>query len=168
MKISEIPEYKDKVSVLKMEEDVPLMEAVNEMCRQNYSSVVVTKGGHLSGIITERDVMTRVVNMRRNPEELTLQDVMTPNPKTAKEDELVVDALARMHKGQFRNMPVIDDENSVVGLVSQNDFVAYTWPQILRRASENAKSVATMGATQAVLIIVAVMLYTIALVFTMQ
>lgn len=168
MKISEIPEYKDKKSVFMREEDEPLTDAVNEMCKQNFGSVIVTRGGKLCGIVTERDLMKKVLNMGRDPTTLTLGDVMTPDPKITKEDDLVVDGLRRMSEGHFRHLPIVDEDGNVVGMVSQGDFVAYTWPQIFHRAAENARSFASMGGTQVVLIIAAVMLYTIALIFTMQ
>lgn len=160
MRIVDIPEFKDKSEVFTMSQDRPLTEAVQHMCSMNYGSVVVTdKQGKLTGIVTERDLMIRVLNEGKDFANLKLEDIMTRDPKTAKEDDLVSDTLRRMSQGHFRHMPIIDNENNIVGLVSQGDFVAYTWPQIMHRLSESAQDTIT-SRYQPILLALGVMLYT--------
>ncbi|RMD56638.1 MAG: CBS domain-containing protein [Nitrospirae bacterium] len=57
------------------------------------------------------------------PKGLKVKDVMTPNPQTALPSTPLSDLLSRLLKAPFKGMPVIDDENKVVGIVTQNDLI---------------------------------------------
>lgn len=164
MTIADIPEFRDKDEVFTMELDTPLLDAVKIMSEKNYGSVVVTKKGKLAGIVTERDLMRRVINDGKDPKKLALKDIMTPDPKTARTDDTVADSLRRMTNGKFRHLPIVNDNSEPVGMISQGDFVAYSWPQIMHRAKQNAESAIPFGATQMVGIFVAILLYTFALI----
>jgi signal-transduction protein with cAMP-binding, CBS, and nucleotidyltransferase domain len=163
MRIDEIPEYKDKEHILTMDRDAGLVDAVQRMSDMNYGSVVVTENGKLAGIVTERDLMRRIVAEDKNPHDFVLGDVMTTNVKTARESDEVTDSLRRMSQGKFRHLPIVDDDNTVVGLVSQGDFVAFTWPQIIHRLAENTRASLATG-YQPVLLVIAVMIYSLFLV----
>ena len=91
------------------------------------------------GIFTERDLLVKVVGKRKKPEELTLVDVMTKNPKTASMNDSVTDSMRRMSQGRFRHLPVVDDHNNLIGIISQGDFVAYTWYDIFNKVTGETK-----------------------------
>ena len=163
MRIADIPEYRDREHILTMDKSANLVDAVRRMSDMNYGSVVVTENGKLAGIVTERDLMRRVVAEDKNPHDLTLSDVMTPNIKTARESDEVTDSLRRMSQGKFRHLPIVDDNDNVVGLVSQGDFVAFTWPQIINRITGNTRHALSAG-YQPVLLVIAIMIYSLFLI----
>ena len=163
MRIADIPEYKDRDHLLSMDKTSGLVDAVQRMAEMNYGSVIVTDNGKLAGIVTERDLMRRVIGEDKSPHDFTLADVMTTNVKTAKESDEVTDSLRRMSQGKFRHLPIVDDNDNVVGLVSQGDFVAFTWPQIIHRMAGNARSSLSTG-YQPVLLVIAIMIYSLFLI----
>ena len=63
---------------------------------------------------------------------------MTSKVQTANENDRVSDCLRRMSNGRFRHLPVVDDNQNLVGMMSQGDFVAYTWPELWKRVKEQA------------------------------
>lgn len=139
MRIIDIPEFKDKTFVLTMPETTNLMEAVETMAERNVGSVVVIKGTKVVGIFTERDLLIKVVGKKKKPEELTLKDAMTKKPKTAHMNDTVTDSMRRMTQGRFRHLPIVDDEQNLIGIVSQGDFVAYTWYDIFNKLAYHTK-----------------------------
>ena len=139
MRIIDIPEFKDKTDVLTMPEAANLMDVVVKMAERNVGSVVVVLDSKVIGIFTERDLLTKVVGKRKKAEDLTLVDVMTKNPKTASLNDTVADSMRRMSQGHFRHLPVVDDKKNLIGIISQGDFVAYTWYDIFTKITTQTK-----------------------------
>jgi len=104
-------------------------EAMRAMQRDHTGCVVVTEAGtprtRVMGIFTERDVLFRIVDRGRNPAQLPLSDVMTPNPETLLVRSSVAYALNKMSVGGFRHIPVVDDEQRPAFVVSVRDVVEF-------------------------------------------
>jgi len=164
MKIKDRPEFTSKPNVLTMRPDRRLRDAVGEMSRRGYGSVIVTdEQDKLLGVVTERDLMTRVLNEGRDPETTTLGDIMTTEVRAAREDDLVIDWLRIMSNERFRRLPIVDEEGRVVSVMTQGDFVSYTWPELIEQLSFTAK--AAIGANRQLAILGAgVGVYTIVLI----
>ena len=79
--------------------------------------VLVMIGEHLEGILTEQDVVRRVVAEQRDPNTVTLADVMTINPDTITPDDLALTGLRMMEDGCYRHLPVIEDGGTTVRLI---------------------------------------------------
>jgi CBS domain-containing protein len=101
-------------------------------------SVFVTDvDGRLAGVLTERDIFGRLVG----PDvghgvdvDAPVEAYMTTNPKTLRLDQTVLDALVLMQSGRYRNVPVVDNEHRLVGVVRQVDilkFFAESFPEEL-------------------------------------
>jgi len=89
------------------------------MTRANCGSVlIVDLPGKLLGIVTERDLMTRVLAKARNPETTTVTDVMTRNPVCIRPETLVSDAVVIMIERGFRHLPVIGPTDKIMGVFS--------------------------------------------------
>jgi CBS domain-containing protein len=97
-------------------------EAAKLMHLRNVGSVLVMEKGRLEGILTERDVVQRVVAAGREPDETRLEEVMTKNPDTVRPEATAMDALRLMHDGGYRHLPVVD-RGQVLGVVSRRDFL---------------------------------------------
>ena len=92
-------------------------------------AVLITRGGRLEGIVTERDLAVRVIAQGRNPATTKLGDVMTKNPAVLGPNDNPEVALERMRAGDFRHLPVVDGTR-VIGVVSIRDLYAVVKGQL--------------------------------------
>jgi CBS domain-containing protein len=140
MIISERKEYQQKTATLQFEESTMVSEAVIAMSKKNYgASAVVDASGKLTGIFTERDLMNRVVAKGLDPQTVPLSQVMTSDLRVAKPDDDLREWLRIMSNERFRHLPVVDEERGRVVMMSQGDFVSYTWPELMSRISEQTR-----------------------------
>jgi len=98
--------------------ETTVLEAVRLMSDERVGAVAVTREGKLTGIFTERDLMIRVVLEGRNPAATRVGDVMTSHCISAKNDLSMGDALQIMTESHFRHLPVVDENDRVLGLLS--------------------------------------------------
>jgi CBS domain-containing protein len=85
--------------------------------------VVINNSNHVIGIVTDRDLVSRVLAKGRSPTETTIRDVMTLSPKTITEWTPVETALLAMRTGRFRRIPVVDQDNKLAGLICLDDIL---------------------------------------------
>jgi len=94
--------------------------AVKRMYENDSSSIVIVDDeGKPVGIFTERDLV-RVV-AKGVPLTTRIEEVMTPRPVTVREDDYIAVALQRMLEYRIRNLPVVDREGNLVGLITARD-----------------------------------------------
>ena len=165
MKLNDMPEFRDKKHVLSFDESDSVEAAVNKMADKNYGAVAVTKDGKLTGIFTERDVLRRVVANDLNIKKTALKDVMSTELKTARTDDLIADCLRRMSQGRFRHLPVVNESDEVIGMLSQGDFVAFTMSDIVNRVSRAAGASVQAGQSTPWSMLTAILVYTLAVLF---
>ncbi len=98
---------------------------VTEVCRRlrehHVGALAVTEGEALIGIISERDVIARVIATALDPHLTQVRAVMTPDPQTIDVEECLADALQTMLDGHFRHLPVMQD-GQVMGMISMRDI----------------------------------------------
>ena len=126
MKLSEIPEFKNRTKVLTCSPNDTVLDAVVSMTYKQCGAVAVTKNDKLVGMFTERDLLSRVVGQGRDVESTKISEVMTKNIETATEHDSAILCMGRMSHGRFRHLPVVDDKGELLGMFSQGDCVAYT------------------------------------------
>jgi CBS domain-containing protein len=95
-------------------------EACRLMAAHKCGSVLVTERGRVLGILTEGDLVRRVLAPGRDPNRTLLGEVMTPDPETIRPHETVAEAIRRMDEYGYRHMPVVDG-SAVVGVVALRD-----------------------------------------------
>lgn len=99
-----------------------IWEAASLMTKANCGSVLVLDGaGKLLGIVTERDLMTRVLAKALSPETTQLADVMTRNPRCVGPDLPVSEAVLIMIERGFRHLPVMGEGAKILGVFSVRD-----------------------------------------------
>jgi CBS domain-containing protein len=97
-------------------------EAACVMTRANCGSVlIIDAGSTLLGIVTERDLMTRVLARALDPAGTLVSSVMTPNPQCIPPDTKVADAVLIMIERGFRHLPVIGEGGHIHGVFSVRD-----------------------------------------------
>ncbi len=97
--------------------------AAKLMREKKIAAVLVMEGERLVGIITERDMTSRVVAAGLNPETTSCAEIMTAGPDTLAPDDTASDALAMMRERNYRHLPVVTGDR-VVGMVSVRDLYA--------------------------------------------
>jgi CBS domain-containing protein len=141
MKIRDRPEFRRKSQVLTFAPSDTVFAAVQTMSEKNYGAAVIVSDDHRPiGIVTERDFMRRLLNQERDPKQTLLSEIMTTDLKLAREDDDLLDWLRQMSNDRFRHLPVVDEHGALVSIMSQGDFVSYTWPQLLGRVAEQTKA----------------------------
>ncbi len=108
-----------------LEESAIVQEAVRAMRENGYGSVIVTKEGRPIGILTERDVLYRVVAEGRDPKCTRIGEVMTTPLVTVPPDTKVSDAIATMSKKGIRRLVVMSGDK-ILGIISLMAFIGDT------------------------------------------
>ena len=99
-----------------------IWEAACVMTKANCGSVlIVDTSGKMLGIVTERDLMTRVLAKAQNPATTLVGDVMTRNPHCVGPDMRVADAVLIMIERGFRHLPVVSPAGKILGVFSVRD-----------------------------------------------
>ena len=101
-----------------------VFEAAAIFSAHNIGGAPVLDGGRLVGVFTERDTLRRVVALACDPKATRVADVMTSDPRTIDAGTSLVNAFAIMSKGQFRHLPVVGDDGTVVAMLSMRDIPA--------------------------------------------
>ena len=112
-----IKEVMESRKFLKAPADISVGKAARLMARKHVGALVVVDGDALVGIITERDVLFRVVAQRLDAEATLVRDVMTANPKSVGPKDSFGQALVLMREGGFRHLPVVEG-GVAIGIVS--------------------------------------------------
>ncbi|MFY9911719.1 MAG: CBS domain-containing protein [Candidatus Sulfotelmatobacter sp.] len=114
-----------------------VLEAARFMTEHNIGALPVLRNGQLAGIVSERDIMNRVVAAGRTPGHTAVSEVMTPNPRAVHVDESIEECLFIMHEFGFRHLPIVDG-NELKGLVSLRDVVMHQAGELERRTRRAA------------------------------
>jgi CBS domain-containing protein len=117
-----IPGVVNNQTIKSMSAQNTAREAAQVMVDSHISAIVITDdNGNLEGIVTERDMVHRVLVTNIHADELKLGDIMTANPLTVSPDDSAMDALELMRERKFRHLPVAEN-GKVVGMVSIRDL----------------------------------------------
>jgi CBS domain-containing protein len=118
----------DRISTLPLTPPVAVQagssvgDLIQEVQRNKVGCVLVYEIGRMVGILTERDVLLRIVS-RDVPDSAKVEEFMTPNPVTLTPDHSIGDAVNIMIERNFRHIPVVDDEDKAHGIVSVKDVI---------------------------------------------
>jgi len=168
MKIRDRLEFATKPEPLTFSPATLVSEAVAKMAEMDYGSVVVVdEHRRVLGMVTERDILKRIVDRGRDPKETKLSEIMTQNPRVARADDNLLDWLAIMSNERFRRLPIVDEDGRVISIMTQGDFVSYTWPDLLQNA-KRLTSATVSNNYQIMLVLGGVLLYSVALIVVLQ
>lgn len=95
---------------LTIPEGTTVLDACRRMLARRVDAVLLTDADALlSGIVTDKDIATRVLAEELRPDQTTISKVMTRNPIFVSSDSLAIDALQKMVQGKFRHLPVVEN-----------------------------------------------------------
>jgi len=108
--------------------DETVAGAAKAMQKAGTTEAIVVKGGSPVGIITERDILYKVVAEGSHPSKVTVADVMSSPIETVEENSRVADAISKMSKMGLRRLGVTN-KGVLVGLVTQKAMMSGTVSQ---------------------------------------
>ena len=135
MKISEVM----TTDVQTVSADQTAREAAGFMLRAEAGSIPVCEGDKVIGIITDRDIAVRGVAEGRGPETL-VGELMSDGIICAHADDDIRDVAQRMSREQIRRLPVLDEEERLVGIVSLGDLARETDGEPAQKALEGVSA----------------------------
>ncbi|MBO7083869.1 MAG: KpsF/GutQ family sugar-phosphate isomerase [Bacteroidales bacterium] len=118
LRVSELYKNNEKPEV---GPDDSLAQVIIEMTRKRLGAAIVTDNGKLVGIITDGD-LRRMLLKHADIEHVKAKEIMTPNPRTIDENDLVADALHKMRQHSITQLPVLKDGN-YVGVIHLHDIL---------------------------------------------
>jgi len=101
-----------------------LLDASKKMMKFGVGSVVVVENGRPIGIVTEKDILFKVVSKNKIPSKVKLADIMSTPLITVKPTTSLREAADIMRKRGIRRLPVIDDKGDLVGIITDNDILS--------------------------------------------
>jgi CBS domain-containing protein len=110
--------------ILSVEPDAKLSAAVKILSARRIGAVLVMSGGHIEGILSERDIVRVLGERGAAVLEEPVSAVMTRKVVSCREKDTVSSIMERMTTGKFRHLPVVEDDK-VVGLISIGDIVKW-------------------------------------------
>jgi CBS domain-containing protein len=108
--------------VVSLPPQASVWDAACIMTKANCGSVLIIDGaGVMQGILTERDLMTRVLAKALNPQTTQVAEVMTHNPQSVGPDMKVSEAVLIMIERGFRHLPIVSPAAKILGVFSVRD-----------------------------------------------
>ena len=99
-----------------------VMDAATLMREGDFGDVVVLEEGRLCGILTDRDIVVRVLATGDDPSSVRVGDVCSRVLTTVSESDGIGDAVRLIRAKAVRRLPVLDDDGKLVGIVSLGDL----------------------------------------------
>jgi CBS domain-containing protein len=103
--------------------DAHVAKAAKTMCKQGVGSVIILEHNKPIGIVTEEDINCKVVAKDLKPSTVRVNDIMSTPLITVSADETVGCAARLMVKHKVRRLPVVDEKNKVIGIVTVRDLL---------------------------------------------
>jgi CBS domain-containing protein len=101
--------------------DTPVSEAAELMASEDVGSLPILDGDKLAGVVTDRDIVIRAVAKKKDPQGMPVREVASRDLVTVRPDEDLSEALKLMASNQVRRLPVVDEDNRLVGVLAQAD-----------------------------------------------
>lgn len=99
--------------------------AVQAMQEHRFGCVMITDGGKLVGIFTERDLLYKVANQVADLDAVPIESIMTPNPGVVRHGDTFAKALNLMAMHRYRHIPIVDDHEAPIGFLSSKGILRY-------------------------------------------
>ncbi|MFA5837780.1 MAG: CBS domain-containing protein [Bellilinea sp.] len=101
-----------------------VMKVAQWMKRENIGSIPVIENDEtrkLVGIVTDRDLALKIVGQGSDPKSVQVEEVMTYKLVTCRPEDDIQRALDKMSEHQLRRIPIVNEDNKILGIISQAD-----------------------------------------------
>ncbi|KAF9436024.1 hypothetical protein BGZ76_005013 [Entomortierella beljakovae] len=103
--------------VAEIQAKTSVREATKIMRQCHATASLITEDGRITGILTTKDIVVRVLAAGQEPDRTSVIRVMTPHPDTVPCSMTILDALKKMHNNHYLHLPVVDEQGQMAGLV---------------------------------------------------
>ena len=104
--------------------ETPVAEAARLMKSEDVGSLPILEGDKVTGIVTDRDIVLQAVAEGKDPSGMPVREIASRELVTIRPDEDLSEALQLMASYQVRRLPVVDEDNRLVGVLAQADVAA--------------------------------------------
>src|SRR5580693_4981950 len=112
-------------NVLSIHPEATALEAAVLMNEHKVGALLVLDNDRIAGMFTERDILRRVVAEQRSPTRSRVAELMTTEVICCRPETTIAEARGAMKNRRIRHLPVVDDEDRLLGLISIGDLNAY-------------------------------------------
>jgi CBS domain-containing protein len=110
--------------VLKIEASATVFDAIKKIVEHNVGSILVTRGGDVIGIMTERDYLRKIAILGRTSHDTLVEQIMTTPLVYITPETTIEESMAIMTDRRIRHLPVVENDE-VIGVVSIGDLVKF-------------------------------------------
>ena len=120
--------------------ETPISEVAQLMESEDIGSLPVLEGDQLAGMVTDRDIVLRAVAKGKDPRGMPVREVASRELVTVYAEDDLSNALKKMASQQVRRLPVVDEENRLVGVLAQADVALEVKEKAAARWSRRSPS----------------------------
>jgi len=102
-----------------------IVEAAKVMRGEDSGIAPIVDGDRLVGVLTDRDIVTRVIAAERDPKLVKVEEIASLNLVTVDPDQGLEEALRLMARHQIRRLPVVEEDGKLIGIVAQADVARH-------------------------------------------
>lgn len=124
-------------NVISVTKDASIMEVAKLMEKYNVGSIVVADKRKAEGIITERDIVRKLIGRGKDTARAKASDAMSSPLKVITAEASIETAAKAMREYKIKRLPVINNKNELVGLISEGDIMR-VFPSIVDLLEERA------------------------------
>ena len=110
-------------AVVTISPDATVLEAARLLQSKHIGCLVVIDESRPIGIVTDRDIVLKVVAGEKKPAETAVKNIMTTNPTTVNVNYDLLDAVRLMHNRGVRRLPVVDEHRHLLGIITMDDLL---------------------------------------------
>jgi len=125
--------------------DGTVQQLAELLVKEKVGAAVVVEGEQLVGIVSERDIVARVVAEQRDPGATLVRDIMTSAVRTSRDARQGESVLDLMLAGRFRHMPVVDGAGKVVGMLSMRHLLQQRADELGQKTADLLAFISTDG-----------------------
>ncbi len=110
--------------VVTIEKEKSVLDAARKMKKEDVGSVIVIENLKPIGIVTREDITIKVAAENKLPSEVLVKEIMNQPLVTCKKDDDIMDVAMIMNKYGYERLPVVDENNNLVGIISVREILA--------------------------------------------
>lgn len=123
------------VGVFTLAAEKTVRDAARLLKKTGVGSIIITQGGKAKGIITERDIVYKVIAQGREPAKTSLNSIMSRPLKVIKAGDTIESAAVALRNNKVKRLPVLDKKGRLVGIITEGDLLR-VYPGIVDVISE--------------------------------
>ncbi|MBN2477972.1 CBS domain-containing protein [Candidatus Micrarchaeota archaeon] len=127
-----------KKNVITINEDKPLTDVAKLMKKHDVGSIVVIREKKAEGIITERDIIHKIISAGKDYTKVKASDVMSAPIMVIKPETTLEESAKSMRKHAVKRLPVVNERMELVGIITERDILEI-FPAVIDLIEEKAQ-----------------------------